>query len=326
MALSRCTSLDGLVLKSRIREQNVFIDEAIKDFHESGKLLSEMETVLATARKQYAQERLLSVFDLSKQVGALSEWRETLHKSNLKKEKDYIDLGETLNGGIKNLNQTSAKFQRQLQGLFKDFGERGKHEQIKQRCNKAISYFTEAIFDQFIKPLHAHIEELAYKKQVKKYLREVQDVYTGLWIKIEEIYNVSADGQRLYSGEVKHQRSDLKITKTASTSAKAKKGSTYDDTLALFRENNTIDEIAEIRGMSPKTIEGHIARWIETGEVHLEDVMEIQRIEKILPYFNKSEDWSLSKIKEYIPFETSYSELKMLRAHANLSSGEKVYS
>ena len=165
---------------------------------------------------------------------------------------------------------------------------------------------------------------MAYKKQVKKYLREVQDIYTGLWVKIEELYNVTADGTPLYTGEVEHQRGDLKITKTASTSAKAKKGSTYDDTLALFKENNTIEEIAEIRGMSPKTIEGHITRWIEKGQVHLEDVMKIDRIEKILPYFDKSEDWSLSKMKENIPFETTYNELKMLRAHANLDKGDKV--
>ena len=168
VALSRCTSLDGLVLKSRIREQNVFIDEAIKDFHENGKPLNEMETVLAGARKQYAQERLMSVFDLWKQKEALAEWRETFYKSKLKKEQDFISLCEKMNGEIKALSQTSAQFQRQLQRLFKDFGEDGNQEQIKTRCNKAISYFTETIFNQLIKPLHAHIEEMAYKKQVKK--------------------------------------------------------------------------------------------------------------------------------------------------------------
>ena len=151
-------------------------------------------------------------------------------------------------------------------------------------------------------------------------------MYTGLWLKVEELYNVSADGAPLYSGEIKHQRSDLKITKTASTSAREKKGSTYDDTLALFKESNSIEEIAEIRGMSPRTIEGHIARWIEKGQIHLEDVMKIGRIEKILPYFDKSKDWSLSKMKGDIPFETTYNELKMLRAHAGLGKNDKVVS
>ncbi len=322
VALSRCTTLEGLVLKSRIKKQNIFIDEAIKEFHDSGKPLSEMKILLVTARKQYARERLLHIFDLSKEQAILAEWRETLHKSTFKSEQKFIALSENLNGDVKALSQTSVKFQRQLQKLFEDFGENENHEQIKNRCYKAITYFTEAIFDQLLKPLHAHIEELAYKKQVKKYLREVQEAYTGLWIKVEQLYNVAADGTPLYTGQVMHQRSDLTITKTASTSIKAKKGSTYEDTLFLFKENNTIKEIAEIRGMSPKTIEGHIARWIEKGQIHLEDVMNIARIERILPYFDKSEDWSLSKMKEIIPFETSYNELKMLQAYARLSIHE----
>jgi len=326
VALSRCTSLDGLVLKSRIREQNVFIDEAIKDFHESGKPLSEMEKFLATARKLYAQEQLISVFNLWKQEEALAEWREVFYKSKLKKERDYIALCEKLNGEVKALNQTSIKFQRQLQLLFKDYGEDGNQKEIKQRCNKAIPYFTDTIFNQLIKPLHAHIEDLAYKKQVKKYLHEVQEMYLDLWLKMEQLYNASNDGVALYSSKIKHQRGDLKITETASTSAKAKKGSTYDDTLALFKQGKSIEEIAEIRGMSPKTIEGHIARWIEKGEVHLEDVIKIKRIEKILHYFDKSEDWSLSTIKESIPFDTTYSELRMLRAHAIFSNRDSVHS
>lgn len=78
--------------------------------------------------------------------------------------------------------------------------------------------------------------------------------------------------------------------------------------------------------MKPKTIEGHLARWIGKGEVHLEDLIKIQRIEKILPYFDKSDDWSLSTMKKNIPFETSYSELRMLQAHANFSSRDNAPS
>lgn len=323
VALSRCTTLGGLVLKSKLQEQNVFIDKAIKDFHESGKPLNEMETFLATARKHYTQERLLTIFDLHKQKEALAEWQETLLDGKLKNDKKMVALGEKLNSEINILSQTASTFQRQLQKLFREYGQDGNQEQLRKRCDKAIFYFSEALFKQFIAPLHAHIEDLAYKKQVKKYLSEVQDVYTTLWIKMEALYNVSGDGTPFYSGEIKHRRSDLQITKTASTSAKAKKGSTYEDTLALFKDNNTIAEIAEIRGMSPKTIEGHMARWIERGKVHLEDVMAVERIEKILPHFDKAEDGSLSTIKENIPFETTYSELKMLRAHAKMSSGYK---
>lgn len=326
VALSRCTSLDGLVLKSRIREQNVFIDETIKDFHASGKPLSEMEVLLISARKHYAQERLLNVFDLQKQEWALAHLQETFYETKLENNEVYTDLGEKLKLSIKNLKQTSVTFQRQLQHLFKDFEQESSKDQIRERCGKALSYFTEAIFDQLIKPLHAHLEDLVYKKQVKKYLSEVQDVYVGLWIKMEELYTVSFDGQRLYAGEIKHKREDLKITKTSATLATPKKGSTYDDTLTLFKENNSIGQIAKIRGMKPKTIEGHLAHWIVKGEVHLEDLIKIQRIQKILPYFDKSKDWSLSIMKKNIPFETSYSELRMLQAHANFSSRDSASS
>ncbi len=323
VALSRCISLDGLVLKSRLKEKNVFIDEAIKDFHEDAKPLNEMEIFLATARKQYAQERLRNVFDLNKQKEALAEWREIFYKNKLKKDKEYIALGENLNGQIKNLHQTSVTFQRQLQQLSKDFGKDGYQEQIKIRCEKAVTYFTETIFNQLIKPLHGHIEDLAYQKQVKKYLSEVQDVYMELWIKVEELYNVSADGQRLYTGEIKRKRTDLKITKTASTSAarlpdgsKAKKGSTFEDTLTLFKQGKNIEEIAKIKGLKNTTIESHLARWVENGTIKISKVMNHERMEEMLSLVKNSEDQSLSTMKEAIPFDVTYGELKMLRAHA----------
>ena len=234
--------------------------------------------------------------------------------SKFKKEKEVVALGEKLYMEIIALQETAVKFQRQLKELFGEFDKN--QSQIGKRCNKAVDYFSENLFAQLITPLHKHIEDLAYKKQVKKYLAEVQEVYAGLWIKMEQLYEISASGEKLYQGKRKHQRSDLKIVKTSATSAKAKKGSTYEDTLALLNDDNTIAEIAEIRSMSPTTIEGHVARWIKKGKVHLEDVMEVQRIEKIYPYFEKNEDWALTSIKEKIPFETSYGELKLIRAYA----------
>lgn len=51
--------------------------------------------------------------------------------------------------------------------------------------------------------------------------------------------------------------------------------------MRLFREGKTISEIAEIRDLTQGTIMGHIARFVESGEVQFDEVVSAAHFERI---------------------------------------------
>lgn len=100
---------------------------------------------------------------------------------------------------------------------------------------------------------------------------------------------------------------------------RAKKGSTHDETLALFTAGKTIAEIAEARSFAPSTIFSHIEKLYMDGKI------EKAEIEKRLPEhvlrgateirraFEASEDGRLTPIFEQFGGKYSYDELRMVR-------------
>jgi ATP-dependent DNA helicase RecQ len=90
---------------------------------------------------------------------------------------------------------------------------------------------------------------------------------------------------------------------------------TYTISLKLFQSGKSVDEIAEIRGLSVNTIELHLTRYISTGEVNLDKLVEKKKAAKIVEAILKfGESDSLAAIKEYLGAEYGYGEIRMVLA------------
>ena len=85
--------------------------------------------------------------------------------------------------------------------------------------------------------------------------------------------------------------------------------------LELFKSGNTIQQIAEKRAMAVTTIEGHLAYWIEKGELRLQQFMEPKTSAIIVDYFKANPESSLSDAKAALDDSFSWSDLKFVKAH-----------
>ncbi|MDZ7742908.1 MAG: helix-turn-helix domain-containing protein [Bacteroidota bacterium] len=83
----------------------------------------------------------------------------------------------------------------------------------------------------------------------------------------------------------------------------------------LWKQGKDIEEIAVARGFSPVTIEGHLAHFVETGELNIESLLEKDRIEMIKREFLRSESLFLKEVKEQLGESVSYRELKFVKSH-----------
>ncbi len=90
---------------------------------------------------------------------------------------------------------------------------------------------------------------------------------------------------------------------------------TYSISLEMFREGRSIPDIARERGVQPSTIENHLARFIPTGEIVLEQLVPAHKVEPIRNAVLKfNETGALSPIKEYLGDDYSYGEIRAVIA------------
>jgi ATP-dependent DNA helicase RecQ len=90
---------------------------------------------------------------------------------------------------------------------------------------------------------------------------------------------------------------------------------TYHNSLDLFREGKSVAEIAQERGLGISTIENHLARFIATGELSLDQFVSIEKAETIREAVLKfSDSGALSPIKGYLGDGYSYGEIRAVIA------------
>jgi len=91
--------------------------------------------------------------------------------------------------------------------------------------------------------------------------------------------------------------------------------STYDVSLDMFNSGLSIEEIAESRGMAKSTIEMHLVRFIQSGEVSLEDLVLFSKIEPIRNAIVRlNAGIAVSPVKEFLGEDYSYGEIRAVLA------------
>lgn len=90
------------------------------------------------------------------------------------------------------------------------------------------------------------------------------------------------------------------------------KGSTFETTLKLHKEGKTIQEIAEIRSMTYGTIEGHISRFVSSGELPIESVMDMEKVKTIQECILAQPEDGISNLKIALGDDYGYGEIRMV--------------
>ena len=91
--------------------------------------------------------------------------------------------------------------------------------------------------------------------------------------------------------------------------------STYEVSLKMFRSGLSIAEIAERRGMTRSTIEIHLVRYIQSGEITVEDFVPEHKIERIRSALERFRDLNaLSPVKEFLGENYTYGEIRAVLA------------
>lgn len=110
------------------------------------------------------------------------------------------------------------------------------------------------------------------------------------------------------------------ILKNKGSNREGKKQDTYICTFELYKNGNTINEIALQRNLTKQTIENHLLKCIEKGlDINIEKNINTKYKSQILNVINKIGIEKLKPIKEALPEEVTYFDIKYYILKRNIS-------
>lgn len=91
-----------------------------------------------------------------------------------------------------------------------------------------------------------------------------------------------------------------------------KKLNTFEYSYWLYNQGNTVEQIAEKRGLNQSTIEGHLARYVASGDLDVHEFVDADTLEKVEAYCEKHpEEKALKPIFEHFDAKIPYGVLRM---------------
>lgn len=313
VALSRCRTLDGLILSSKVRPANIITDPIVLRYSEDTSLSSDIDNLLLNAKKAYNERKIIDAFDLNSLLGQTNEYQDELVREEVPRVAKLMGHISDIQDELRSLIKVSRNFRHQLTNLFADrkVSNIG-YDQVIERCDKAIYYFSKEIYDRPLNTLKNSFNKYTDEIKDRKYNRLTYDLMDDMKDKINKLYNIQIDGKIVYKGE------KIQLTSSKSKKPKKKIGETYDISLAMLNDGMSLEDIAKERGLVIGTIRAHMTKWLRSGDVKIDQLMDQKRVEDIAKHIDLKKEQSSAELVNKIPFRIEYEELRWVRAWMDL--------
>ncbi len=311
VALSRCRTLDGITLTSPVSRGAVQTDKRL-----DSELLAERENEhlmqeLAEAKKVFARFQLKVAFSFEKDIENLQAFKSFVEEKTFGDKESSVTVLDILLEKLKEIRTTGDKFIYQLEAFFYS----GKDDDLwlQERIGKAITYFAQQLNQELVKPLDKMFENLSPKKGTKQVCKKLFATKESIWAKVLRIQSVEFSSFDFSAFHKPIQR-EVNVEAEKKKTGKAVKGETYTETLRYFEEGKTMAEIAEVRGMAVSTVEGHMARFVSSGEVPLNELLEPTAIKSISLALDKFPEDTVTALREKLGGTYSYGQIRLVMA------------
>lgn len=334
VALSRLTSLDGLVLKSPIYEGSISTDQEAKSFADTEPDQDTLQKQLKHAQRLFIYTSLLQVFSWQKLYDRINDFKIALPESRVPLKDEAIILAENLLKGADEQQKVAEKFSIKLEKIFISAEEDG-YRMLHERTEAAAKYFIDTVNKSLTEPLQEHIDTLQRQsKKAKKHLQELRTIMLLIITKIRKLEQIVNISHSLMQGnEASEILDNIAIARMVSVEEviekpmmiekpkpRMAKGETMQISLRMFRDGMSIAEIAAERGLVTGTIESHLCSFISTGEILVEELVSKDKIAIIMDLLEKSDkEMNSTEIREILGDDYSFLEIR-----AVINSRKKV--
>ena len=331
VSLSRLTSLQGLVLYSRIELNCISTDDRVIRF--VNKEVSEdlLEKTLEEDQKVFIRLSVMQIFDWQKLVTLTHDHLNSYDHRQIPNKSNSIIWARELTETVLRQEKTAATFRKQLEQLFLISEDDG-YKNIRERVVSAAAYFESEIDRHLLASVVKQFESFRSQKKIGNYLgalkvikiaferrkqklKQAVQLANGLFesININSLLAIVEEQNNTvilpYEGRVKKE--------------KVKKGDSSRVTLNLFKEGKGMADIAVERGLAPSTVQSHLAEFVTTGELDVLDILDATKLDRILLELNTDPALTPGILKLKLGEDFSYGEIKAAMNFAEFK--ENVY-
>lgn len=313
VALSRCRTLEGIVLKSKITPEVIFKDNRILKFQGETHANDNVESILNQEKYDYSIRKVLRTVDSQWLLKEVEEWNSlslaTKSIDHLKTKQLYVQLKPE----IVNLGKIFEKLERVISQKVNLFIEKKEEwSDIENKSKGAVNFFFTEVRDKVFGPLKEFYAEIKGTKGLKQYNEEFR-----VWLEDIEEYLNSLKEIHLLETRLLEEKNDKEV------SMKIAKVPSQVLTFQLFEQGKTISEIALERGLVKETVIGHLAKFAEQGLLDISRVITSDKIKAFEELFHKDPKETLTEWKNALPNDFEFNEIRILINHFNYQK-EKV--
>jgi DNA-binding CsgD family transcriptional regulator len=143
VALSRCTSLEGIVLHSRINSSSLANDKRIHHFSKSAASENEIQLQLEEAKHKHQGKLLKELFDLRQLLKASEDVQKIITENTTSFNDGAADWLSTLSDRLTSLQVVADKFQPHLDQFLAEPIQPQENQKLQIRLIAASKYFEE---------------------------------------------------------------------------------------------------------------------------------------------------------------------------------------
>jgi len=179
VALSRCKSLEGLVLKSKIEPNQIISDKHVIDFNKNSEANQPNEEILQKSKREFQLNLISEVFNFYKFLYPVRRILDIYYKNKGSIEGSIEQPLNIIKESITNLLKVSNGFKFQLQTLVGDTEIPDTNNVLQERFTKAINYFveqTKANIEVPLKNFSFSTDNKAIQKDIEKQLDALEEL------------------------------------------------------------------------------------------------------------------------------------------------------
>ncbi len=330
VALSRCRTLEGMVLARPLLSGSVITDASVNAYIDRELLETQQtEEKLPQMMYEYYFSLLNELFDFTLLKKDLEHLLRVVNQHLYASQPELLAvMQEALMKMDGEVVEVSQKFRRQYTMLMQQSGASfAEDEKLQERLKAAMGYFATKLHE-LLDPVMAHAKVVINNKQNATLYNNALDAFTlsyklkvGIFARLEEkgfsirdflSAKAKAALDEVVIGEEVEKKRKKKVKEDK---PKKEKVDTKALTFKMFRDGKTLKEIAAERSLTVGTVENHLAHFVEQGELEIGEVVSSQHqkiIRGIVKTFNKA--YSLSEVKNLLPNDYTYTEIKLVIA------------
>lgn len=327
VALSRCRTLEGLALAQPLQERSIISDEQVNSYidHQEQEAEKSIEQ-LPTLKEEYERQLLIELFDF-RQVLYLQEYLVRLFSEFF--YNSYSSLTQLHKQALDDIKSQIMTVADKWTAHIKALPTKQLREpDFLERVKRSAEYFSQKLNDILAKPISLSENVNTNNKQARQRLNNTLPDMKQTWLSRRYRLTAIADQgftvtiylrekqtsmlDALDEDDIKKKKAKKEKTKKPKE-PKPVKEKTWEISFGMYSRGKTPEEIARERSLTIGTIFGHLARYINTGQVDLNKLIPQEKQQAILRVIRMvGTDQGTTAIKALCPEDVTFDEIRLM--------------